>query len=556
MKNITSFLFVIAIAIMLAPGCEKDEDDNNEAVYDGLSNDIQNIVPADILQEIIDLGMPVHRGNTPPDFENTYLATPMILLKTTVPGDVDLGTQFVDLNMKFYEQNNTALTVKIDYDGGGETGVGKGGFIVGENNKFTVFAKVDVEIMGYHADMVEIYSAKVVTGGLDDFYFANFMIDDKGNPGGVFIPNGTGRILYDSDGFSEIIESSSSDLPVVATLNVTNITGNSATCGGNITDDGGSSVIARGVCWSTSQNPTISNNHTNDGNGTGQFTSSIAGLSQGINYFVRAYATNSKGTSYGNEVSFTPIQGQSMEYLIVSAYDGVYKVDKYGNSSYFSSGCYDIEIFDNYIYTLTSDYVKKYSINGNLIASIPIASQVDYKIAFVVIPNQGFAFLDNQYDKVYFTDFNGNYITEVSMPNANSASLQNVKGIVVNDKLIVSENGNNGIISIDLNNYSTGIFKDFSNLQGWLGAVGYSNGTYYLCQATKIHSFTNNSNPSLITTVPNGNLTGISIDGAIAYASINFENRVIKLDLNTGTYSNFITGINKPDDIEIYWGSN
>ena len=93
--------------------------------------------------------------------------------------------------------------------------------------------------------------------------------------------------------------------PAVTTTSVTNITQNSATCGGNVTSNGGASVTARGVCWSTSQNPTISNSHTADGSGTGSFSSSITGLSPNTTYYVRAYATNSVGTSYGNQVSFT-----------------------------------------------------------------------------------------------------------------------------------------------------------------------------------------------------------------------------------------------------------
>lgn len=93
--------------------------------------------------------------------------------------------------------------------------------------------------------------------------------------------------------------------PTVTTNNVTNVTQTSATCGGNVTDDGGSTVTARGVCWSLSQNPTVSGSHTTDGSGTGSFTSQMTGLTQGKTYYVRAYATNSAGTSYGEEKPFT-----------------------------------------------------------------------------------------------------------------------------------------------------------------------------------------------------------------------------------------------------------
>jgi uncharacterized protein (TIGR02145 family) len=88
-------------------------------------------------------------------------------------------------------------------------------------------------------------------------------------------------------------------LPVLTTKEVTSIYQNTATSGGVITSDGGSSVIARGVCWSTNATPTITDSKTTDGAGIGSFTSSIIGLTASTSYFVRAYATTSKGTGYG-----------------------------------------------------------------------------------------------------------------------------------------------------------------------------------------------------------------------------------------------------------------
>ena len=91
----------------------------------------------------------------------------------------------------------------------------------------------------------------------------------------------------------------------VTTGTVTNITTTTATCSGNVTSDGGSSVTARGVCWSTSQNPTTSNSKTTNGTGVGSYTSNITGLSPNTTYYVRAYATNSEGTAYGEQKTFS-----------------------------------------------------------------------------------------------------------------------------------------------------------------------------------------------------------------------------------------------------------
>ena len=94
-------------------------------------------------------------------------------------------------------------------------------------------------------------------------------------------------------------------LPTVTTASISAILATSATGGGNVTATGGCAVTARGVCWSTSTNPTISNSHTTDGSGTGSFVSNMTGLTCGTTYYARSYATNSAGTSYGSQVSFT-----------------------------------------------------------------------------------------------------------------------------------------------------------------------------------------------------------------------------------------------------------
>ena len=108
------------------------------------------------------------------------------------------------------------------------------------------------------------------------------------------------------------------DLPELTTTAATAITSISATIGGNVTSDGGASVTARGVCWNAATNPTTSNSKTSDGTGKGSFASSLAGLTANTKYYARAYATNSSGTAYGNEISFTT----SSEVITVTDIDG------------------------------------------------------------------------------------------------------------------------------------------------------------------------------------------------------------------------------------------
>ncbi|MFN8258561.1 MAG: hypothetical protein U0W24_22925 [Bacteroidales bacterium] len=99
------------------------------------------------------------------------------------------------------------------------------------------------------------------------------------------------------------------NIPTVITNSISNITQTTASGGGNVTNDGGATVTARGVCWSTNQNPTISGNLTTNGSGTGSFTSSLSGLTSNTTYYIRAYATNSVGTAYGSQETFTTSGG-------------------------------------------------------------------------------------------------------------------------------------------------------------------------------------------------------------------------------------------------------
>ena len=104
------------------------------------------------------------------------------------------------------------------------------------------------------------------------------------------------------------------DTPILNTSEVSEITLTSAQCGGKILTSGNSIVTERGVCWSTEQNPTVLDSHTNDGKGLGSFTSNLENLTENTTYYVRAYATITEGiTTYGNEVSFTTLDSNYEE---------------------------------------------------------------------------------------------------------------------------------------------------------------------------------------------------------------------------------------------------
>ena len=108
-------------------------------------------------------------------------------------------------------------------------------------------------------------------------------------------------------------------LPTITTTSITSIALTTALSGGNVSSDGGATVTVRGICWNTSANPVITGNHTIDGSGLGVFVSTMTGLIPTTIYYVRAYATNSAGTVYGNEITFTTSNSISIPTITTSS---------------------------------------------------------------------------------------------------------------------------------------------------------------------------------------------------------------------------------------------
>lgn len=131
-------------------------------------------------------------------------------------------------------------------------------------------------------------------------------------------------------------------LPSITTIAVSAITQTTGSSGGSITSDGGSAITARGVCWSTSSNPTINDSKTADGTGTGLFTSSLTALTDNTAYYVRAYAINSVGTAYGPEVTFATLSLVVVPTILTTAVSGITQTTATCGGIVMSSGGADI----------------------------------------------------------------------------------------------------------------------------------------------------------------------------------------------------------------------
>lgn len=167
-------------------------------------------------------------------------------------------------------------------------------------------ATVNNVVVGYDSGNADLYPMRVgEAGGVTDFvgditqpiYYAREVTPTEEND----LWNDGNGLAYPNFGST----APTITTPTVTTNSPTNIATTGATVGGNVTSDGGAEVIARGVVYGLTSNPTLANNYVDLGGGTGSFSTGLTGLDTGTIYYVRAYATNSQGTAYGNQVQFS-----------------------------------------------------------------------------------------------------------------------------------------------------------------------------------------------------------------------------------------------------------
>ncbi|ESU22616.1 hypothetical protein FEDK69T_18720 [Flavobacterium enshiense DK69] len=140
-------------------------------------------------------------------------------------------------------------------------------------------------------------------------------------------------------GLAKSFTTVSATVPIgVTTTTISSISTTTASGGGSISGDGGSAITSRGVCWSTTSSPTISNSRTIDGSGTGTFSSSLSGLLPGTTYYVRAYATNSVGTTYGSARTFTTSNATPPTGVVTSSISSVTQTTASGGGSVSGDG--------------------------------------------------------------------------------------------------------------------------------------------------------------------------------------------------------------------------
>jgi len=325
--KILSPILILLVAIAILTTCKKTPEipSGNKIEIGETTIDSVSFYTAIVSTRILDLG-----GNTITQHGYCWSTEkqPAITDKKTELGStLNTGTFFDKLKEL---QNNTIYYIRpyIDYKQGVlygkevslETLVTRSPIV--STNEITEISNVSAVCGGVNDDGGLSISARGVCWSTSSNPSISNSHTSNGTGTGSFSSNLTGltaNTLYHirayatnnvgtSYGSDKTFTTSANPLiPTVTTAAATNIAQTTATSGGNVTSDGGASVTVRGVCWSTSSNPSISNSHTSNGTGTGSFSSNLTGLTANTLYHIRAYATNNVGTSYGSDKTFTTL---------------------------------------------------------------------------------------------------------------------------------------------------------------------------------------------------------------------------------------------------------
>lgn len=186
------------ISVLSISSCKKDKD------FTGSREDIESFLGSDVVEAMDDIGFNMNYGENPPQIEGQFLISPADLLSSTVPDDPETH-RFNDLKAIFKNQDNKMLTIDYEGDEMFENSVGKGTFIAGDGEYFTVAMKTETtKTFGGKGESAFIITGKITAEGIEDVEVAAFMIkiitEDLLFP---FIPENTGRVIIDGDSLAE-----------------------------------------------------------------------------------------------------------------------------------------------------------------------------------------------------------------------------------------------------------------------------------------------------------------------------------------------------------------
>ncbi len=199
-------LYLLVIGFSLLQSCSKKKDKTSDT--SGLSQDIQNFVPQTVIDSMRAWGLTINEGKVPPMINGIYdLSKNYCIFDNS--GNDQAETYFADYRFRFRDQDNDKLTISLDFKNttgyGTDSASGKGSFISGNGNDFTVFTENKGISDGIHYEDISFYSGTITSTGIKNFQMGRYLKSKDPDPDHKLVDVGTSRIFEDDDGFSDKI---------------------------------------------------------------------------------------------------------------------------------------------------------------------------------------------------------------------------------------------------------------------------------------------------------------------------------------------------------------
>ncbi len=234
--------------------------------------------------------------------------------------------------------------------------------------------------------------------------------------------------------------------------------------------------------------------------------------------------------------------------LLMQSRGGLTAVGMDGSSFVLYPGSVDVEVLGARIFIGPSN-AAEIDYSGTSIGGPGQPPEVTRVTSFSMLPDGRVAYAENWTDSVFFVSPSGMLIEAVELPDASTLN-QGMSGLVVGNDLIISETGSRRLARIDLATYEVSVFKDLSDLSGWLGDIEYLDGMYYLTQWESLHEFTGTGEPTELAHFADGSILGVAVVGTSAFVTSRNEGKIYRVNIPTGTIEVFAEGFDSPYEIE------
>jgi hypothetical protein len=240
--------------------------------------------------------------------------------------------------------------------------------------------------------------------------------------------------------------------------------------------------------------------------------------------------------------------------LLIQTRDGLTAVRLDGGRFVLYPYSSSVEVLGDRIFLKQWGGIAEIGHDGRILATSRPADPGAGGHTFTILPDGGWAALNNVVDSVFILAPDGSPRARIPIPNR-SSGWQNLDGVVVGDRLIVSENGNDQVFQIDLSTHEASIFRSTSSQPGHLGAIEHDgSGTFFLARYVnsqqRIDQFTEGGVLRPLTILPHGNITGIVSVGSHLFAVVNHEGALYRINRFTGEFEKIFGNLDYPQDIE------